>query len=342
MRFFKSPENLRYRLTTLLPILVFLMCILSAVMASNMSEYRGTYHAVIVVCTAAFSSLCTLVVILAITQPLKNLMRQAEQFLRFEKSRSEGGRMIEVYQLIEKLMDIVKTTRRESGEDKNILEGIEKLDYIIPLGYMSLAVAHEVRNPLNTITGMSELLIEGTHDEAARKYLDSILDAAGKIDRFTAELLNFTDEEIVPEEFDLGDATREIVAGLRENFPNVDCEYVNGSPMPYRGDRTKISQAIYNVARNAFEYEQSGGRVRIEAKETGAAYSLEVFNANSRIDEEDLASVFRPFFSKKKGGRGLGLFIGMKNITLHKGSITVKSGGSGTTFIISLPRVLTK
>ncbi len=340
LKFFKNPENLRYSLTTILPVLVFLISILSAAMALNTSDYPRSYSTGVAVSIALFSALCTLVAILAITQPVKQLVKQAEQFLRFEKSRKEGGQMLEVYQLIEKLMDLVKTSRNEAVEgDKGILEGMEKLDYIIPLGYMSLMVAHEVRNPLNTITGMSELLMEKTRDDTAKTYLNSILDAARQIERFTNELLNFTDAEVEYEELSIHKVMEEVLDSLKTEIGNVKCEYGEEKQISYTGDRTKIQQALYNILKNAFEFERDGGYVRVETKTTDTFVSILIYNRNSRIAEADRASLFRPFFSRKKGGKGLGLFISMKNITLHKGSIKVESGDSGTTFTVNLPRV---
>jgi signal transduction histidine kinase len=341
LKYFKNPENLRYSLTTLVPIMVFLTSLLSAAMALNTSQHPRTYTIVITAGIALFSALCTFVVVLAITQPLKHLVRQAEQFLRFEKSRKEGGQMLEVYQLIERLMDIVKKNRSNAGEeDRGILEGMERLDYIIPLGYMSLMVAHEVRNPLNTITGMSELLMERSGDETQKRYLRSILDAAQKIDRFTGELFAFTDEELVVEEFDISDGIEEALAGLKTDFTEVQCEYGDRRPIPYQGDSMKIQQAIYNILKNAFEFERNGGFVRVEAISSDDLITITIHNQSSRIDEADRPSLFRPFFSKKKGGRGLGLFISMRNISLHKGSIKVESGDTGTMFIVNLPRTL--
>jgi signal transduction histidine kinase len=333
--FFKDPSNLRYSLNTIIPLVVFLTSLLSGTVAVNMISSSKAVS-LWVFGASLFSSLCSLVVILAMTRPVAELVKRAEKLVRFEESRKEKGQMIEVYKMIETLVEFVKKKGEEEGKE-GIMEHVDKLDYIIPLGYMSLMIAHEVRNPLNTITGMSELLKQKIKDDSQRPYIDAMLDAAKKIDKFTSELLDFTDNELTKEAFDVNDLIEEVRDNLHQEFVDVTCEFQKTENLPYFGDRIKIYQAIYNVARNAYEYEKNGGQVIIKTSINGSI-GVSVYNKNSRIEEDDLRSLFKPFFAKKKGGRGLGLFISKKNIKLHNGDIKVESGEEGTTFEIILPK----
>jgi signal transduction histidine kinase len=274
-------------------------------------------------------------VILAMTRPVAELVKRAEKLVRFEESRKEKGQMIEVYKMIETLVEFVKKKGEEEGKE-GIMEHVDKLDYIIPLGYMSLMIAHEVRNPLNTITGMSELLKQKIEDDSQRPYIDAMLDAAKKIDKFTSELLDFTDNELTKEAFDVNDLIEEVRDNLHQEFVDVTCKFQKTENLPYFGDRIKIYQAIYNVVRNAYEYEKNGGQVIIKTSINGSI-SVSVYNKSSKIEEDDIRSLFKPFFAKKKGGRGLGLFISKKNVKLHNGDIKVERGEEGTTFTIVLP-----
>jgi signal transduction histidine kinase len=332
--FFKDPSNLRYSLNTIIPLVVFLTSLLSGVVAANMIR-QSKAVSLWVFGASLFSSLCSLVVILAMTRPVLELVKRAEKLVRFEESRKEKGQMIEVYKTIETLVEFVKKKGEEEG--KGSIMDVEKLDYIIPLGYMSLMVAHEVRNPLNTITGMSELLKQRIEDDSQRPYIDAMLEAAKKIDKFTSELLDFTDNELTKEAFDVNDLIEEVRDNLHLEFGNVTCEFQKTENLPYFGDKTKIYQVIYNVAKNAYEYEKNGGYVRIKTT-IDDSIRVSVYNKNSKIEKVDIDSVFKPFFTRKKGGRGLGLFISMRNIQLHNGDIKVESGEEGTTFEIILPK----
>ncbi|MCX5811450.1 MAG: HAMP domain-containing sensor histidine kinase [Proteobacteria bacterium] len=335
---FNDPKNLRYSLNTIIPFVVFLTSILSAMVGYvSAKHFSGSYFIFIYV-VSLFSTLCSFLIISAITQPVINLVKKVEHIVRFGEFRKEKGQMMEVYTLIEKLTELAK--QKDFGGEKthsDIKKDIERLDYIVPLGYMSLMVAHEVRNPLNTITGMSELLRENLIGKQATTYIDAILDSARKIDAFTKELLDFTDDSIEHEEFDINLIVKESLNTLRGQFNHIKCDFVTDSEsIIFRGDRTRIFQAVYNLLKNAFQHEVEGGYVRIEIKNNNILTIL-VYNKSSIIKTEDIEAIFKPFFSKRKGGRGLGLFISIRNIRMHGGDINVETGDEGTKFTITLP-----
>jgi len=64
---------------------------------------------------------------------------------------------------------------------------------------------------------------------------------------------------------------------------------------------------------------------------------LSLYNRSSRVEQAIVQTIFKPFFTKKKGGRGIGLFIAMRNVKIHGGNINVTSGDNGTIFTITLP-----
>ncbi len=335
--FFKDPGNLRYSLNTIIPLVVFLTSLFSIAIGLNVlspAKHQMAWAWILGVCI--FSSLCSLVVVRAMTQPINDLVKKAEHFVRLEELRKERGQMIEVYKLIERLMEYVQT-RTDEGERTTLMESMEKLDYIIPLGYMSLMVAHEVRNPLNTITGMSELLQQRVTDESQRRYIETMLEAAKKIDVFTHELLDFTDNELSKEEFNIYEVIHDAIGSIAEDHKDVRIDYPKKGSITCFADRTKLYQVVHNVLKNAAGYEKDGGSVKIDLKHDKKKISIVISNKGSRIEKDDYESIFKPFFSKKKGGKGLGLFIGMRNMKLHGGDIKVDSTENGTTFTIELP-----
>lgn len=335
--FFKDPGNLRYSLNTTVPLVAFLTSLFSLAIGLNVivnAKSNIVWFWVFGVCF--FSAFCALIVVRAMTQPINDLVKKAEQFVRLEEFRKERGQMIEVYKLIERLMDYVQT-RTDEGERKALIESMEKLDYIIPLGYMSLMVAHEVRNPLNTITGMSELLQQRVTDESQRRYIEAMLEAAKKIDVFTHELLDFTDNELALEEFDIYEIIHEAIGAIGGEYGKVRIDHPKKGRLVCLADRTKLYQVIHNILKNAAGYEKDGGSVKIDVKHDSEKISISIYNRGSRVEEGDYESVFKPFFTKKKGGKGLGLFIGMRNMKLHGGDIKLDSGDHGTTFTIELP-----
>ena len=336
-KFFRNPSNLRYSLNTIIPLVVFLTSLLSISIGLNLfSLTKGRVSWVLILGTCVFSSFCSMVVIRAMTQPISDLVKKAEQFIRLEEFRKERGQMIEVYNLIERLMDYAQT-KTDEAERKALIESMEKLDYIIPLGYMSLMVAHEVRNPLNTITGMSELLQQRVADEGQRRYIETTLEAARKIDVFTRELLDFTDNELVMEEVDIYNVINDAVRTITAVNPAIQFDYPKKGSLVCMADKTKLYQVLLNILKNAASYEEDGDTIKVALSHDNERLSVSVFNKNSRIDKGDYDSIFKPFFTRKKGGRGLGLFIALRNMKLHGGDIGVESSEKGTTFTIELP-----
>lgn len=334
--FFKDPKNLRYRLSTVIPGVAFLTSILTATAMTNLKMAHNQYF-MWLMALAVFSALCSLALIYAMTSPLKELLIKAEDIVHFEKVKSDRGLMIEVYQLIEKLIELAKSKEKEGRKEQaQFIEDIERLDYLLPLGYMSLMVAHEVRNPLNTITGMNELLKNKIEDPQLQKYIQVSLDAAKKIDVFTKDLLDFTDDVVHAENFDINGVIDESYNALRFEFKEVIYDFEKGKLPLFVGDRNKIYQAIHNILKNAFDYERDAGYVKVTS-DFDKSFIISVYNKNSRIEPEIADTIFKPFFSKKKGGRGIGLFISMRNVKIHGGDIKVTSGDYGTTFTITLP-----
>ncbi len=335
---FNDPKNLRYSLNTIIPFVVFLMSILSAMIGYRSAIYFYDSYFIMIFAVSLFSAFCSFLIISAITQPVINLVKKVEHIVRFGEFRKEKGQMMEVYTLIEKLTELAK--QKDFGGEKthsDMKKDIERLDYIVPLGYMSLMVAHEVRNPLNTITGMSELLKEKLTGKQITAYVEAILESANKIDAFTRELLDFTDDSIEHEEFDVNLIVEESLNTLRGQFNHVKCDFVTDSEnILFKGDRTRIFQAVYNLLKNAFQHEVEGGYVKIETK-CNNILTILVYNKSSSIKTEEIEAIFKPFFSKRKGGRGLGLFISIRNVRMHGGDINVETGDEGTKFTITLP-----
>lgn len=337
MRYIRNPENLRYSLNIIIPLIVFLSSILSAVISYRTHVLDLKHFFMWVIGVSLFTSFCSLFIVLAMTGPIKDLIKKIETAIRFEEAGKSKGQMMEVYKIIEKLMELAKIDEKAvEAKDIDFKKELERLDYIVPLGYMSLMVAHEVRNPLNTITGMSELLRSKIKGEKERLYLDNILNSAKKIDDFTKEILDFTDDSIEEVEFDINSIIRDSIEALQSEFRGVNCEFDEKAPMIYRGDKNKIYQAIFNIIKNAFEYERDNGIVKISTDIKNGAHIF-VFNRHSRLVKGEEENIFKPFFTKKRGGRGIGLFIAMRNIKLHRGDIKVKTGDEGTTFIVQLP-----
>jgi signal transduction histidine kinase len=335
--FFRDPNNLNYNLRVIVPLIVLLTSLLALAIGSNiLAPIKTGAIWVWIIAACLFSAFCSFIIIRAMTQPINDLVQKAQQYVKLEEIRKKRGKMIEVYSVLDRLIEYIREKANEN-EKSALLNGIENLDYIIPLGYMSLMVAHEVRNPLATITGMSELLKLKVTDESQKQYIDTMLSAARKIDIFTSELLDLNDNELAREEFDMNDVIEEAIRNLSQEMQRITCTFETNRKLPCFADRTKIYQVIFNILRNAAYYEKENGLINVDIREEGETMYISIYNEHSKIEQENLQSLFKPFFTKKKGGKGFGLFISMRNVKLHGGDIKVESGDTGTTFTIELP-----
>ena len=337
--FFRNPKNLKYNLNTIVPLIVFLTTLLALAIGSNiLAPLKTQIVWAWIMAACLFTSLCSYVVMRAMTQPINDLVKKAHQYVKLEEMRKERGKLIEVYEVIEKLIEYVRA-KGDANEESRLMESIETLNYLIPLGYMSLMVAHEVRNPLTAITGMSELLKLKMTDEAQLRYIETILESARKINDFTGDLLDFTDNDIEREKLDINDVVAEAIDNLAPLLNDVTCVFNRLQPFICYASRNKMYQVIVNILKNAAEYEKDGGYIQIDVSRESGSLVISIFNRHSFIVKEDMEDIFKPFFTKKKRGRGIGLFVAMRNMKLHGGDISVVSGEYGTVFKVRLPLV---
>jgi len=148
---------------------------------------------------------------------------------------------------------------------------------------MSLMVAHEVRNPLATITGMSELLKLKVADESQKQYIDAMLNAARKIDIFTSELLDLNDNELAKEEFDINDVIEEAIRNLSQEMRQITCNFKRDRTFLCFADRTKLYQVIFNILKNATYYEKENGLINVNVRTEGEMMYVSIHNRHSRI-----------------------------------------------------------
>jgi len=132
---FNDPKNLRYNLNTIIPVLVFLTCILSALITCRSRDFIS-HDLFWIFGVSLFSAFCAFLVVFAITRPVNDLARKVEKIVKFEKAGREKGEMVEIYKLIVRLTELLELKHDKNDNlEKNIIEDIERLEYIVPLGY---------------------------------------------------------------------------------------------------------------------------------------------------------------------------------------------------------------
>ena len=201
------------------------------------------------------------------------------------------------------------------------------------------AVAHEIKNPLNSLSLLFELLQgkvpSSVRDEVALGKAE-IRKIARIIDRFSDSLRPLRPKmEITP----LGEIVTAARDALFREAPNTEVEwrYSEARPVFLNADRSLMIQCFLNLLRNAYEATDRGA-VSVEAETRRKKILVRVSDTGRGIEPERLPRIFDPFFTSKERGMGIGLYLARKIIEAHGGRIGVESRpGRGTTFTIQLP-----
>lgn len=200
-------------------------------------------------------------------------------------------------------------------------------------------VAHEIKNPLNSLSLLFELLQKRVPEELQKDVSlgkEEIQKVSRIIDQFSASLKPF---RLNKEMFSLA----EMVSDVRESLfkeistDGIEISYSESSSIMLNADKGLMQQAFLNLLKNSFEASEKG-RIGIRAWQKKGKVLVRIDDPGRGIPEEDMELIFEPFFSTKKKGMGVGLYLTKKIIEAHEGEIGVKSQtGQGTTFFIQIP-----
>lgn len=237
---------------------------------------------------------------------------------------------------------------------KRLEEQIAHLDKLAALGRLSSSIAHEIRNPLTGIAaGIQYLQRAGQVADSQQENIEFILDEVKRIDRLIGDLMSVVRvSDLIYAETTLEELIQAGVASMGELAKRkavvISMEFP-GEPRPIVVDTDRITQVIINLLKNAIEASPVDGSVRVslsfapDARDVlfdgvGDFAIIRVRDNGLGLTEEDRQRVFEPFFSKKTGGTGLGLYVTHSIIERHGGYISVDSEyGVGTTFSVYLP-----
>jgi two-component system sensor histidine kinase HydH len=204
-------------------------------------------------------------------------------------------------------------------------------------------VAHDMKAPLMAIGGFANQVCRALDQEDPKqKKLLVVVQETARLESMVREMLDFgRPMEIQRAETDLNDLVGEIIQSSCPVAERLQVELkaeLEPSLPPLSMDTQKFKQVLLNLTVNALEASPPGEFVIIKTtKEIGWA-SLHVIDRGSGIDTEDEDKVFQPFYTKKKGGTGLGLPIVKKIVDAHEGEISFhRNAKGGITFTVKLP-----
>jgi signal transduction histidine kinase len=217
------------------------------------------------------------------------------------------------------------------------------------VGEMAAGVAHELNNPLTTVAGFVELVLdELPKDSQQRADLELVLREALRAREVVRRLLDFSRPgEGFRVQADLNDLSREVLALIRHlahtSGVEIDLQFHSELPL-IQVDRDQIKQVLLNLIHNALQAMPRGGILTIQTApakhQQRAGAQVLVKDTGHGITPEDLGRIFEPFFTTRPPGKGtgLGLAVSYGIVTDHGGFIEVVSEpGKGSCFTVWLP-----
>ena len=226
---------------------------------------------------------------------------------------------------------------------------IQKVERLATLSYLAPELAHEVRNPLGSISILAGLIDEDSpQDDAKKRYAEEISKQVEHLNQLIEGILNLSRQpavEIKP--VDLGALLSNASLLARQAYPQkgvrIPENYLT-EKIFVMGDAAKLMQAFLSIFVNAIEASPEGSSIEVSANTllheppSQRSVRITVADQGMGIPPSDLDRIFEPFFSTKPGGSGLGLCLAYHIIAAHGGIIKVFSqSGRGSTFSVTLP-----
>jgi two-component system sensor histidine kinase PilS (NtrC family) len=233
-------------------------------------------------------------------------------------------------------------------EINEMRESLEKSQRLAFIGGMAAGLAHEIRNPLASISGSIQMLKQDIPPtETNQKLIQIILRGKDQLESFLKDfLLMARPTPGVCEEIDIRAAVRDVIDSLRcvPDWPEplgIDLimpEY----PLEVQANKTEIRQVFWNLILNAVQAMPEGGNLTVEARPTRndgrTGVEIRISDTGCGIKNQDLRKIFEPFYTTRDVGTGLGLAVVSRILEGYHGNIDIQSeAGNGTTCRIWFP-----
>lgn len=291
--------------------------------------------------------LLVLLVVRSISRPLQRITVAAVQVTEGEygtevdlrKSNDEIGLLASSFNEMSRQMaaDIDKLQK--------LNEQLIRTEKLAAMGTLAAGVAHEVNNPLASISSLIQMMQSGGDlTEETRDKLKLISTQIQRISQVTRDMMDFA--RVRPAAKSLVNINTVIEKGLRlasfdNSFQQLELKTdLHPGLADVLADGDQLQQVFLNLFLNARDAMPDGGDLSVVTSETGGEIHVEIADSGYGVSEKDLKQIFDPFFTTKPAGKGtgLGLAVCYGIVTTHGGRIEIESNnGQGTKFTVVLP-----
>jgi signal transduction histidine kinase len=275
-----------------------------------------------------------------LVERLRNVLRIREIELHNRELKNQQEHLL--FEIEQWNLELQKRVREKSEALQNAHEEIVQSEKLAAMGYLSAGMAHEIRNPLNSIALFIQLMRQTTTEPDQLEYQAKILKEVDRIDSIIRKLLDASRRtRIISSNVQINQVIDNAIEAFSPQIETkkiqVDRQY-HSIPSPITADPTELEQIFTNLFLNAMDAMSRGGRLVIEVYEKNGRVIVRVGDSGNGIAEDVLPSIFEPFFSTKSRGTGMGLPVAQRIARMYEGSMEVESSSSnGTVFRLEFP-----
>src|SRR5580692_9988017 len=341
--------RINWEIKALVPIACVLLGGMLLFLLATLSWRDPERHIVLLVAGAGAVAICgALLVVLTYTvqRPMVELQQQIAQLGRgnLDVAVSFAHRNDEIGDLGRNFNKMVVQLREGRVEIERLHRTqMSRAEHLATLGEMATGLAHEIRNPLAGIAGVIEIIGRDLPvTSPARSVVKDVRQEINRINHIVTDLLQ-TARPHPPtvRKTDLNTTVEHAVMLGRQQAQAKSIEialHKEPSLPEVEHDSDQIHQVLLNLLLNALQAIDSKGKIAVNVKSRGPTAVVEVTDNGRGIPADQLPNVFRPFYTTKGDGTGLGLSLARRIVEDHHGRIDVTSVlGQGTTFAVILP-----
>jgi signal transduction histidine kinase len=341
--------RINWEIKALVPIACVLLGGMLLFLLATLSWRDPERHIVLLVAGAGAVAICgALLVVLTYTvqRPMVELQQKIAQLGGGDLTAavSFSHRNDEIGDLGRNFNQMVEQLRESRVEIERLHRTqMSRAEHLATLGEMATGLAHEIRNPLAGIAGVIEIIGRDLPTTSpARLVVKDVRQEIARINHIVTDLLQ-TARPHPPQvrKSDLNTTVEHAVMLGRQQAlaKSIEIALHKDPSLPeVEHDSDQIHQLLLNLLLNALQAIDSSGTITVTLKSQGTTAVVEVADNGRGIHAEDLPHIFRPFYTTKGDGTGLGLSLARRIVEDHQGRIDVTSAiGDGTTFSVILP-----
>jgi signal transduction histidine kinase len=272
---------------------------------------------------------------------IENVLRIRRIELHNRELREERERLLR--EIEEWNLELERRVEEKTAELERAHAEILQAEKLAALGHLSAGMAHEIRNPLNSIGLFAQILKGGLAADAEKSsYLEKILKEVDRIDNILVQLLAASNRPRF--ELQTVSIAEVIDRALEACSVQVKAQGVTvrrrflSLPPPIQADSTEIEQIFSNLFANALYEMRQGGALEVRLSHDEKEIAVDVSDSGGGIPKGNLGQIFDPFFTTKEKGTGFGLSVVLRIVKTYGGRISADSViGEGTTFRIRFP-----